>query len=177
MSTRTLSNRWNDLTQVQLAALVLLGSAAILAIALGFEHIGGYAPCALCLRERVPYYAGIGGGAVALAMLLAGRAGLARIILGLIAIGYVINVGMGIYHSGVEWHWWPGPAECSTDSGTTTDASGLSDALAKTRLVRCDEAPWRFLGLSFAGWSVVASLALAALAARATFRAREHHGA
>jgi disulfide bond formation protein DsbB len=30
--------------------------------------------------------------------------------------------------------------------------------------VRCDEAPWRFLGLSFAGWNMVVSVALAGLA-------------
>jgi disulfide bond formation protein DsbB len=22
----------------------------------GFEHIGGYIPCALCLTQRIPYY-------------------------------------------------------------------------------------------------------------------------
>jgi len=30
--------------------------------------------------------------------------------------------------------------------------------------VACDEAAWRFLGLSFAGWSAVLSLVLAGLA-------------
>jgi disulfide bond formation protein DsbB len=31
--------------------------------------------------------------------------------------------------------------------------------------VRCDDAPWRFLGLSLAGYNVLISLALAAIAA------------
>jgi disulfide bond formation protein DsbB len=31
--------------------------------------------------------------------------------------------------------------------------------------VRCDEAAWRFLGLSLAGYNVIISLALAAIAA------------
>jgi len=34
-------------------AMVLIGAAAILT-ALGFEHLGGYQPCALCLQQRVP---------------------------------------------------------------------------------------------------------------------------
>jgi disulfide bond formation protein DsbB len=41
-------------------------------------------------------------------------------------------------------------------------------------VIRCDEAPWHFLGLSFAGWNVVASLALAAGAAFSAIKAR--HG-
>jgi disulfide bond formation protein DsbB len=32
-------------------------------------------------------------------------------------------------------------------------------------VVRCDEAAWRFLGLSLAGYNVIISLALAAIAA------------
>lgn len=169
---RTTDGDMTRLTPERLAGLLCLASAAILAVALAFEHIGGYVPCALCLRERVPYYAGIAGGGVAYAMLLAGRRGFASILLALIALGYLINAGMGIYHSGIEWHWWPGPAECATDAGVTTDAGSLTDALSRTRLVRCDEAPWRFLGLSFAGWNVVLSLVLAAVAARAAFRTR-----
>ncbi len=31
-------------------------------------------------------------------------------------------------------------------------------------VVRCDEAPWRFLGLSLAGYNTLISLALAAIA-------------
>jgi disulfide bond formation protein DsbB len=32
-------------------------------------------------------------------------------------------------------------------------------------VVRCDEVSWRFLGLSLAGWNVLVSLGLAAVAA------------
>ena len=32
---------------------------AIIATALGFEHPGGYVPCALCLQQRKPYYIAI----------------------------------------------------------------------------------------------------------------------
>jgi len=75
----------------------------------------------------------------------------------------VWNAGLGVYHSGIEWHWWPGPQECS---GVIPDLSGgsLLEQLQRTRVVRCDEAPWRFLGLSLAGYNVLISLALAAIA-------------
>jgi disulfide bond formation protein DsbB len=36
--------------------------------------------------------------------------------------------------------------------------------LQTTRVVSCTEAAWRFLGLSLAGWNVLASLALFGLA-------------
>ena len=40
-------------------------------------------------------------------------------------------------------------------------ASGLLQQMESQRIVRCDEAAWRFLGLSLAGYNVLISLALA----------------
>ena len=41
------------------AALFLaVAMAATVATALGFQHIGGYIPCKLCLEQRWPYYVG-----------------------------------------------------------------------------------------------------------------------
>jgi disulfide bond formation protein DsbB len=40
------------------------------------------------------------------------------------------------------------------------------------QVIRCDEAAWRFLGLSFAGWNVLISLLLSAIALRAAVAAR-----
>lgn len=149
------------------AAVVLVVALATIATALAFEHLGGYAPCPLCLQQRYAYYAGIPLAAVALAAARGqGAALLPRILLGLIALGFLVNAGLGVYHSGVEWHWWPGPAACGTVQEITGDAGSLVQSLNKTRVIACDEAPWRLLGLSFAGWNVVisAGLALVALA-------------
>ena len=41
----------------------------------------------------------------------------------------------------------------------------LLKQLQTVNVVRCDEAAWRFLGLSLAGYNVLISLALAAVAA------------
>jgi disulfide bond formation protein DsbB len=41
----------------------------------------------------------------------------------------------------------------------------MLDRLKSVNVVRCDEAAWRFLGLSLAGYNVIISLALAAVAA------------
>ena len=75
------------------------------------------------------------------------------------------NAGLAAYHSGVEWHWWEGPKDCSgTGRRNFGPAGGLADLIQNTRVIRCDEAAWRFLGLSLAGYNVLISLALAVIA-------------
>ena len=141
-------------------ALALQLAVAAILIALGFEHLGGYAPCPLCLMQRYAYYAGIPALFVALILFSAGYRGLAAALLALAAFGFFANAGLGIYHSGVEWKFWPGPTTCSATGLTPLKpgSGGLLGQLETTRVVPCDSASWRFLGLSFAGWNAVSSL-------------------
>jgi len=77
----------------------------------------------------------------------------------------LVTAGMGVYHAGVEWHFWPGPATCSTTaSSMTTNAGDLLGELNTIKGPSCTDAALRVLGLSFAGWNVIASLVLAAFA-------------
>lgn len=149
--------------------LILVASATILA-ALAFEHMGGFAPCPLCLQQRWAYYGGIPLALVALLLARAGRGPAARAVLGLFALVFLFNAGLGVYHAGVEWQLWPGPASCGTVQEIAT--GNLMEALKTTRVVACDQAPWRFLGLSFAGWNAVVSAGLAVLAGLAALRAK-----
>lgn len=41
------------------SVLLAVGMAAVIGSALGFQYIGGYIPCELCLLQRQPYYYGI----------------------------------------------------------------------------------------------------------------------
>jgi len=43
-------------------------------------------------------------------------------------------------------------------------AGSLLDQLDKVKVVRCDEVQWRFLGISLAGYNVLISLLMAAIA-------------
>jgi disulfide bond formation protein DsbB len=145
----------------RIAVLAALGSAALLAGAYGFEHGLGLAPCALCLWQRWPHWAAVALGAVALirAAPLVALAG---------AGAALTTAGIGIYHTGVERGWWPGPTACSG----ALDPAGLSAEQLLERIlaapaVRCDEVAWQFLGLSMASWNALASLALAAVWLRA----------
>ncbi len=51
-----------------------------------------------------------------------------------------------------------GPDTCGTVQALPTNAADLLKQAEQTVVVRCDEAAWRFAGLSFAGWNVVASI-------------------
>jgi disulfide bond formation protein DsbB len=92
--------------------------------------------------------------------------------LAVIALSMLANAALGIYHSGVEWKFWPGPADCSGPIARFGPASDLMKQLQNVRVVRCDEAAWRFLGLSLAGYNVLISLALAWIALWGTLKAR-----
>jgi disulfide bond formation protein DsbB len=142
------------------AAVFVIAAATILA-ALSFEHIGGYAPCPLCLDERIAYYFGVPASALAFFLARGYATGPARILLLLVALGFLANAAAGIYHSGIEWKWWPGPTACSGGFDLKWAEGGIVD----TPIIRCDEASWRFLGLSFAGWNAVVSAFLAVIAA------------
>ncbi len=148
-----------------LAFLVTLGMAATVGGALAFQHLGGYIPCALCLMQRDPYYYGIPVGILATGAAAFGLpAWISRALLIVVGVMMLVGAGMGVYHAGVEWSFWPGPASCGGGAGVTTNAGNLLGDLNAVHGPSCTEASLRILGLSFAGWNVIASVFLAALA-------------
>ena len=151
------------------AALMLAISA--LATAYGFQYIGGYEPCALCLMERYAYYVGIPLLFLALVLVATERAGWAAAIFFLVALAFLANAGLGTYHAGAEWKFWPGPDTCGGSQTLGGGSGGLLKELETIRVIRCDEAPWQFLGLSFAGWNVVVSFLIFVAALQAAFAA------
>lgn len=163
-----MSNIQHSRLPLVMAALVTLGMAATVGSALGFEHIGGYIPCALCLMQRNPYYIGIPVGILAtLSFMLRLPSWVGRVLLVAIAILMIVGAGMGVYHAGVEWQFWEGPASCSISAaGASAGAGDILSQLNKVHGPSCTEATLRVLGLSFAGWNVVASIVLAAIAIR-----------
>lgn len=152
------------------AIVVAVGLAAILG-AWGFQLVGGFVPCALCLEQRVPYYVGL---PLALASLLAALAGAKPMVVRtlLIAAGliFAINVYLGARHAGVEWGWWAGPADCGATGGGTANVDDLLNELNDIRVVSCTEASLRLLFLSFAGWNTLISVFLTAVALWGAFR-------
>jgi disulfide bond formation protein DsbB len=152
---------------IRLPALLIAAIAAATILgAFIFQYGFGYRPCPLCLDQRIAYYVSI---PLALMLALGAGYGASRKVMMLgfaaIAVAMAINVVLAAYHSGIEWQWWAGPAECSGPLNSLGGTGGLLQQLNTVRVVRCDEAAWRFLGLSLAGYNALISLALTALAA------------
>ena len=157
----------------QLGAFALLAATAALVAAWGFELIGGYVPCPLCLMQRWAYYISVPALFVALTLLTSGKPRGAGLIFFLVALAFLSNAGLGVYHAGAEWKFWAGPATCAGGDAVAATAGDLLKQLSTTRVVRCDEAQLRIFGLSFAGWNVVASFFLFVAALKAAFHSSE----
>lgn len=145
------------------AALVLALAVATIAGAFAFQA-AGYAPCELCLKERLPYYAGIALAAVTLLLAWKGPSVAARAGLVLLALLFLFSAGFGAYHAGVEWTFWPGPTGCTGAIAHPTSNADFLQQLRAVHVVRCDAVAIRILGLSLAGWNAVVSLMIAVVA-------------
>lgn len=143
------------------AALALI----VLTIAGAFAfQAAGIAPCELCLKERLPYYAGMALGAATLAATARAPRPLVVACFALLAALFLFSAGFGAYHAGVEWGFWPGPSDCTGTPQRAADSADFMRQLQTVRVVRCDVVAIRILGVSLAGWNVVVSLGVAALA-------------
>jgi disulfide bond formation protein DsbB len=139
-----------------------------------FEYVLGYPPCPLCLEQRMAFYVAV---PLAALLWLGASFGAARkvLLLGfLVVAGFMLwNTGLSAFHAGVEWKFWAGPTDCSGPLNSLGSVGGLMEKLQSIRVVRCDEAAWRLFGISLAGYDVLVSLFLAAVAgcgARAAWR-------
>ena len=147
------------------AALVGLVAAASLAGAWFFQLVLDIQPCPLCLEQRYAFYLQL-----PLAFLLAIAAwrqaprGLLIAGLAVLALAALGNAGLAAYHAGVEWGFWPGPTDCSGPVVNLGSAGSLLERLNTVKVIRCDEVQFRFLGLSLAGYNVLISLAMMAIA-------------
>ena len=147
------------------AFLIAAGGAATILGAYYFQYVLNYAPCELCLDERIPYYVGIPlAVVVALAGLLRAPRPLLVGGLGLLAVIFLLGAALGAYHAGVEWKFWPGPTHCSGVIQNFGNAGSLLEQMNKVKLVPCDAAAWRLFGISLAGYNALISLALVAIA-------------
>ena len=147
------------------AAVVFLVGLATIGGFFFFQYGMGLPPCPLCLEQRIAYYVSV--PLAALLWLGAGHGASRKVlILGFLAIAVAMlwNTGLAAYHAGIEWKFWPGPQDCSGPIDRFGSAQDLMKQLQNISIVRCDQAAWRFLGLSLAGWNVLVSLGLACVA-------------
>jgi disulfide bond formation protein DsbB len=150
-------------TPFRIALAILAIAVASIAGAFLFEELG-YAPCELCLKERIPYYAAIPFAGLAVLFAARGPRSLLHAVLCILALIFAASAIFAAYHAGVEWGFWPGPLECSGPLDRAASGDDFLKQLQNLKLTRCDAPALRILGLSLAGWNAVVSAGLAALA-------------
>lgn len=139
--------------------LILLaagGSLVLLLAAFAFQHIGGLAPCTMCIWQRWPHAAAVVLGGLALAIP-------GRLLPLLGALAASSSAAIGLYHTGVERNWWDGPDTCTAGPIGGIPPEDLLNQILAAPVVRCDEVAWQMLGLSMASWNAILSFGLAAV--------------
>lgn len=135
--------------------LALAFPALLMAGALGSQYLPGFFggvglhPCEMCQWQRWPHYAAIAIALVAFAVKPPMRA----VLVALAGLAVITSGAIGVFHAGVEYHWWAGPA-CSASGG------GVSlEQIMRAPLVRCDVPQWTLAGISLAGFNALFSFA------------------
>lgn len=132
--------------------LALLIPLALLGGALAFQYIGKLYPCEMCWWQRYPHIAAL--VLAALAFVVPGRVARTALV-GLAALAILVSGLIGVYHAGVEYHWWAGVTACtSTVSGPIT-----LDSIMNAPIIRCDVAQWTLFHISLAGYNALFSSA------------------
>jgi disulfide bond formation protein DsbB len=147
----------------RIALAILLIAAGSIISAWIFEALG-YAPCELCLQERIPYYLGVPAAALAVALAARGRRVLLLAAFASLALIFAASAGFGAYHAGVEWGFWPGPKDCTGPLDHIRSVADFRAELQRVKVLRCDAVAIRIIGLSLAGWNAIVSAGLALLA-------------
>ena len=148
---------------VILALAILAIAAATVGGAFAFQ-VAGYPPCDLCLKERLPYYAAMMLAAASVPVAWSGSRSATMACFGGLGLVFLFSAAFGAYHAGVEWGLWAGPTDCTGAVERAASNADFLQQLRTVRVVRCDAAAVRVLGLSLAVWNVVVSLAAAAVA-------------
>ncbi|ATE63564.1 disulfide bond formation protein B [Rhizorhabdus dicambivorans] len=138
--------------QARLAALLL--PTALMAGALGSQYIGHLFPCEMCHWQRWPHYAAIALAAIAF---LVPERPLGRILVGLAIAAILASGAIGIFHAGVEYHFWPGITRCAAPPSSRDGADILAQIMA-TPMIQCDVPQWTLFGISLAGFNALFSI-------------------
>lgn len=156
------------MTLKHLSIILLVLPSALLLGALGFQYIGGLAPCDLCIDQRWPHlFAAIMGLA---ALSLMPKPGIAKIAIILGAIGMAISGAIAIFHSGIERKLWPGPSSCSNRIDPNLSPEDYLKAIEQAAVINCGDISWSLFGLSMANYNALISLGAAAFVLWALMR-------
>jgi disulfide bond formation protein DsbB len=135
--------------------IALIVPAALLAGAYAFQYIGHLYPCEMCWWQRYPHFAAILFALAA--FVVPARAG--RLLIVCAALALFVSGAIGVFHAGVEYHWWQGITECtSTMAGHGGSVDDMLARIMKAPVVRCDVPQWSMFGISLAGFNALVAI-------------------
>ena len=127
--------------------VVILSSVHLLEI-LGFQ------PCDLCLKQRWPWYISL-VLAIVPNFIFQHKNSIFLLLISLLLFLGAVFAG---WHAGIEWNLWEGPKTCVTQ--TIDYSNNLLEKLKSTSPApQCNQASFRVLGLSLAGYNFLISFA------------------
>jgi disulfide bond formation protein DsbB len=121
---------------------------ALMAGALASQYIGGLYPCEMCHWQRWPHYAALAIALVAFAL----KPPVRNVAVALAAMAILTSGAIGVFHAGVEYHWWEGPPCSASGAGATLEE------IMRAPLVRCDAPQWTLGPISLAGFNALFSI-------------------
>ena len=144
----------------QIAMGVGIGALALLFGALGLQYIGGVKPCEMCQWQRWAHIAAAAVGIIGVMLAKDKARALAWAAILLVTLSGLI----GLYQSGMQWGYLPGPASCS----------GHRFVLGTNMVpdVQCDVVTWALFGLSLAVYNAIFSFLIAGTASLGLMKAR-----
>lgn len=126
--------------------LVTLFSVVALASALIAEYYFDLQPCAMCLKQREPYYVIIAG--FILVMILKWQDKI-WFYVG-VQIASIYGLFYSLWHVGIENKILAGPSSCSGGLNISTNTSSLKEQIITKAVINCEEVAWSIFGLSAA---------------------------
>jgi disulfide bond formation protein DsbB len=150
------------------AYVIVLAALGVLGFVLVMQYGFGIVPCHLCLWQRVPF--GIAAVVALIGIIAKPNARYASLLLGLCAVLFLADMGLAIFHTGVERHWWEWQSSCTGGLMQHASIDELREQLMGTPIVRCDEISWSVIGLSMANLNIAFCFVMALFAGYASLR-------
>lgn len=145
---------YNRIVRARWIALIV--PALLVGGAFAFQYLGHLYPCEMCWWQRYPHIVAV---LLALFAFVAPERRFRRPLVFFAAVSIFASGAIGVFHAGVEYHWWQGITECtSTMAGHGGSVNDMLARIMKAPVVRCDVPQWTLFGISLAGYNALVSI-------------------
>ena len=153
MTIRRNPNTWAVAIAVLLPVIVMAGAY--------IAEMLGLVACEMCWWQRWAHISAMPPAFAAAIIHVrhpAERGGIQRVLLGAAATAILTSGLIGVFHAGVEYHWWNGITACTASLPRGMSSSDFLKTVIAQPIIRCDVAQWTLLGVSLAGYNAILSI-------------------